>query len=326
MGEGSAVPAPHACRVAADVIRPLQAAHDAVHTGEPAPAATRPAIRESWLRSREAGADPGVREAPLVFDSDMIEDARSAHPLHSYLPMLRGLLRWVGDESEHMMVITDAEGHALWCEGPRPGAPGGRRVGLVAGHCWSEGSVGTNGIGTALAVQRPQYVYSAEHLARSLHQWSCAGAPIMDPDSGLVLGCIDVSATVRAVHPAAVALVGAAAGLAQAQLALDMHARDERLRERYLRQLYRLRGPGALLTATGRVLAATPAGWCGVRLPVPEPGGVIVLPDGRPAVAEALGEALVAGPAGGAAAGQAVPARMRGRRRLPHRAADAGRR
>ncbi|MDL4820812.1 GAF domain-containing protein [Actinomadura opuntiae] len=262
--------------------------------------AARPPIAESWRRSRDAGVDAAVAAAPLVFDRDTVADARGAHPLDPHLPLLRDLLHGVADETEHLMVITDEAGHALWTQGPPAIRREAERIGLMEGFCWAEGAVGTNGIGTALATGRAEYVYATEHVAHVLHRWSCAGAPITDPDSGRVIGCIDVSATVEKLHPATVALVAAAARLAESRLEVDMRRRDERLRERFLRHL---RGAGVLVTATGRILAAGREDWRGRRLVVPSEGGAVTLPDGRLAVAEPLGEVYLLRPPSGAAPG-----------------------
>ncbi|WP_246199028.1 GAF domain-containing protein [Actinomadura syzygii] len=290
------------------------------------PVAVRPPISESWRRSRDAGVDVDVRAAPLVYDRDVIADARGAHPLDRHVPMLEELLRGVADETEHLMVITDDAGHVLWTQGPPAARRAADAIGLTDGFRWSEDAVGTNGIGTALASGRAEFVYAAEHVAHILHGWSCAGAPITDPDSGRVIGCIDVSATVDALHPATVALVAAAARLAEARLENEMRQRDERLRDRLLPHLRGLGGSGVLITATGRVLAAGPdaavpgpAGWRGLRLAVPEAGGTVKLPDGRTAVAEPLGEAFLLRPA-------AVPGRAAGGEPLRSALRPGGRR
>ncbi|TDC81373.1 helix-turn-helix domain-containing protein [Actinomadura sp. 7K507] len=288
----------------------------------PEKVALRPPISESWRRSRDAGVDVTVEAAPLVFDRDVIADAREAHPLDPHLPVLKGLLRRVADETEHLMVITDDAGHVLWTQGPPAARRDADAIGLTDGFRWSEDAVGTNGIGTALATGRPEYVYAAEHIAHVLHCWSCAGAPITDPDSGRVIGCIDVSATVRSLHPATVALVATAARLAESRLENEMRRRDERLRERLLPHLRGLGAAGLLVTATGRILippastgvpggAAAGEGWQGRRVNVPASGGAVTLPDGRTAVAEPLGEAFLLrlpgrleGPGGSAATGR----------------------
>ncbi|MGW5416082.1 GAF domain-containing protein, partial [Actinomadura geliboluensis] len=203
------------------------------------PVAVRLPISESWRRSRDAGVDAGVQAAPLVYERDVLADARDVHPLQPHLPMLESLLRRVADETEHLMVITDADGHVLWTQGPPAARRAADAIGLTEGFRWAEDAVGTNGIGTAIAAGRPEYVYAAEHVAHVLHRWSCAGAPIIDPDSARVVGCIDVSATVAALHPATVALVAAAARLAESR---GQHGRVTPVEFRILGSRVRVRG------------------------------------------------------------------------------------
>ncbi|UBU13390.1 GAF domain-containing protein [Nonomuraea gerenzanensis] len=186
------------------------------------------------------------------------------------LPLLAQTLSGLADETGHIMIVTDSDGRVLWREGNYSVMCRADRVGLAAGHQWGEPDVGTNGIGTALATGRPVHVYSEEHLMRVLHIWSCSAAPITDPDSGRVIGCVDVSGTAPSLHPATVALVAATAKLAETQLALRMHERDERLRRRY----ESLRGrPGILLSSTGRVISGDPGGDLGERVHLGGPLG-----------------------------------------------------
>ena len=248
-------------------------------------------VADSWRRSLAAGVDPELRSAPLVYDADMLPEVRRAHPLDRHLPMLRETLRGVADASAHLMVITDAEGHVLWSEGPRAVRRRADPVGLAEGFRWAEESVGTNGMGTALSVRGPVYIRATDHHIRVLHAWSCVAAPITDPDTGKVIGCVDITGNKNAMHPAIVALVQAAARLTEAQLTVEMNHRDAHLRARYLRYLD---GDGHMLvTPTGRVLAADPDGWRGGRVPAPEAGRRVALPDGRSAVAEMMGQAFV---------------------------------
>ncbi|MEV0198326.1 GAF domain-containing protein [Nonomuraea sp. NPDC050691] len=240
-------------------------------------------ISTSWRRSVEAGVDPEDGPAPLTLDLSRLGDVRDAHPLRPLLPLLTETLSRVADESRHIVVVTDRDGRVLWRDGNPGVMRSADRIGLSEGHGWSEERMGTNGIGTALAVLRPVNVYSAEHLLRLLHIWSCSAAPIVDPDSGEVLGCVDVSGTAPSLHPATAALVGAAARLAESQLALRMYERDERLVRRY----EELRGrPGILLSATGRVIAGDPGGTLGPRVQLPAAGDRLPLRDGRTAALE----------------------------------------
>ncbi|WP_188189079.1 helix-turn-helix domain-containing protein [Nonomuraea sp. SYSU D8015] len=245
--------------------RLLRGAQEAAATGRVWPESPRSLIEASWRRSLAAGIDLEGTSAPLVCDLSYIDDIRRDHPLQPLLPLLAETVSGLARETGHVMIITDGQGTVLWREGGNAILRRADQIGLADGHQWEESDVGTNGIGTALATGRPVHVYSEEHLMRVLHVWSCSAAPIRDPDSGRIVGCVDVSGTARSLHPATVALVGAAAKLAENQLAVRMYERDERLRRRY----ESLRGrPGILLSPTGRVIAGDPAGRLGSRVPL----------------------------------------------------------
>ncbi|UXS02126.1 helix-turn-helix domain-containing protein [Agrobacterium tumefaciens] len=90
------------------------------------------------------------------------------------------------------LLLTDAEGVAL----ERRGAAGDdrdfRALGLWSGAVWSEQSVGTNGIGTALVDERSVVVYRDQHFFTSNTRLSCTTAPIRD-HTGRVTGALDIS-------------------------------------------------------------------------------------------------------------------------------------
>ncbi|GAA5170056.1 GAF domain-containing protein [Pseudonocardia eucalypti] len=273
-------------------------------TGSPAPALARPVVSESWRRSLAARVDPELAGPPTVFERPELTEFRSAHPLAQALPVLRETLVSVADEANHMMIITDARGHILWREGQHGVLHRAEKIGLVEGTRWSEDVIGTNAMGTALAEGVAVAIHSAEHLVRTYHAWTCAASPVHDPDTGRIIGVVDVTGPMRGFHPSTMALVNAAAKLAEGQLRERMRIGDERLRERWLP---RLAGPtpAALITPTGRVLATNPPGWLPrpiSRLSPPhvaDPPGAgaqrspgdevrIALPDGRDAILEPL--------------------------------------
>ncbi|SDH81681.1 GAF domain-containing protein [Sinosporangium album] len=251
-------------------------------------------ISASWRRSLAAGVDPESRAASLVYDHGDLGDVRAAHPLHPLLPVLAHTLLGMADETGHIMVVTDAEGRILWRDGNHNSMRRADQVGLTDGFNWAERAIGTNGMGTALAVRRPVHVYATEHLIRALHLWSCSAAPITDPDTGELLGSIDISGTRRSLHPATVALVSAAAHLAESHLELRMRERDDRLRARYEAQIRSRRDePFALVTRTGRVIAGDPAGHWGDRIHLPIVGDRVTRLDGQIGILEPLGEGFL---------------------------------
>ncbi|MEV6981137.1 GAF domain-containing protein [Sphaerisporangium sp. NPDC051017] len=270
----------------------LQQVHEAVLSGDRPRVTPRSVILDSWRRSLAARVDPEVFRPPMVYKPEDVPDVRSAHPMRDVLPLLRELLVSIADESSYVMIVTDADGTILWREGPAELCRLADPVGLREGTGWAEGAIGTNAMGTALAVDAPVQIYSAEHLVRAYHTWTCAAAPVHDPDSGRVLGVIDISGLLHELHPAIVTLVSASARLAESHLRRQMEMRDERLRVKHLSHLIGLRGePAALLTTTGRVIAAEPYGgpWP-ARLPIRAGSDRVLLADGREALVEPLSE------------------------------------
>ncbi|GAA0577113.1 GAF domain-containing protein [Kribbella sandramycini] len=276
---------------AAEQARRLSELYDEVLGGARMPGVPRPLVAASWQRSLAAAVDPELDAPPVVVGDDVLEAARGEHPLHAVLPVLRQTLTTIADEATHIMIVTDAQGMILWREGSAAVRRQADRIALSEGAVWSEDQIGTNGMGTALAVGQPVQIHSAEHLVRRIHEWTCAAAPVHDPDTGKLLGAVDVSGPLRTVHPAMVALVTAAAQLAEGQLRVRMAAADEKLRARNMRHLMALGdSPGALLTPSGRVLAVQPLEWLPDRLIVPPHTDRINLGDGREGLVEPLDE------------------------------------
>lgn len=253
--------------------RVLASVREAVLSGSELATAPRSIVYDSWRRSLAAKVDPEFGNPPQVYDPRELRTVRAGHPLAAVLPMLRDSLVAIADEAMHMMIVTDAEGHILWCEGQSDVRRVGESVGLAEGMRWTEDAVGTNAMGTALAADKPVQIHSAEHLVRRYHVWTCAAAPIHDPDTGAVIGSIDVTGPIRTFHPATLALVTTTARLAEAHLRGALAQRDEALRARNLTHLTGLHDePGALLTPSGRVLASQPLGWLPERLTLPRDG------------------------------------------------------
>jgi hypothetical protein len=165
--------------------------------------------------------------------------------------------------------VVDANGRVLW----REGGPSVRRradaLGFVEGSAWDELSVGTNAIGTSLAVGSPVHVYAAEHYAESHQPWTCAAAPLHNPVNGRLLGAVDLSGPAATVHPSTVALVEAVARLAE----LEVRARHGR----HVERLRALAAP-VLARVDGRALAVTEDGCVAAAVGLTPPDQV-VLPD-----------------------------------------------
>jgi hypothetical protein len=253
--------------------------------------APRQVVAASWQRSLAARVDPEHGAPSLVYEHAELAQVRAGHPLTGVLPLLRDTLVTIADEAMHMMLVTDAQGRILWREGRRDVLRRGERVGLVEGTLWSEESIGTNAMGTALASGGAVQIHAAEHLVRTYHRWTCAAAPIRDPETGAVIGVVDVTGPERTFHPTTLALVVAAARLAEGYLRTQLAVRDERLLSRNLPHLVGLRDePGALLSPSGRVLAAQPSGWLPAQVDLPAAGDRVLLARGDEGLLEPLAE------------------------------------
>jgi len=279
---------------APDPVEHVHVLHDvfeAVMAGDEPRIAPRSLISASWERSLAAHVDPDRRMPRAVHDDDEMSDLRAAHPLAEVMPLLRNTLVSIADEAMHVMLVTDADGTILWREGATRLLHAADATGLSPGFSVSEASIGTNAMGTTLAVDAPVQIHSAEHLVRAYHIWTCAAAPVHDPDTGLILGAIDISGPIHTVHPAMAQLVSATAQLAENQLRVRLAIADERLRVRNMPHLTSLRGrEGALVTASGRIIASEPYGVFPARVPVPAGGGRVTLDDGREMQVEPLAE------------------------------------
>jgi hypothetical protein len=206
---------------------PLQrgalAAHEQLDGGAlaDAPGNLRSLIRESWQRSAGFKANPDSPAAPLALDGDELEDYRSQHPLAAIMPVINKLLVQPSHDSGLLVAVGDEVGRLLWVDGDPALQRRAEGMMFVAGADWSEATVGTSAPGTALALGRGIQIAGAEHYQRAVHAWSCTAVPFHDPDSGAVLGVVDITGTATAVAPHTLSLVEATVAAAQAQLRVE---------------------------------------------------------------------------------------------------------
>ncbi len=177
----------------------------------------RDVVKRSWLRSVEASIDPDGNPPVILADTDLAA-YRAAHPLATVIGVLRELVGAPAEDGGHLMAVSDAAGRLLWVEGHRGERRRAEAMNFVEGAAWDEGHAGTNAPGTALALDHAVQIFSAEHFRHPVQDWTCAAAPIHDPATGQVLGVIDVTGGDVVAHPHSLALVQAAARVAEAEL------------------------------------------------------------------------------------------------------------
>jgi transcriptional regulator of acetoin/glycerol metabolism len=142
----------------------------------------------SWQRSEDYGVSLESIEPTFAgtFDDESLffECGRE---------VLTGLHRTLVNEPVSLM-LTDADGLVLnRMSGDNTLLRALDAVHLAPGFAYAERTVGTNGLGLAIADRVPTVVRAEEHYALSLCTYTCAAVPVLDPLSGELEGCVNLT-------------------------------------------------------------------------------------------------------------------------------------
>ncbi|MDP9407178.1 MAG: Fis family transcriptional regulator, partial [Actinomycetota bacterium] len=145
-------------------------------------------VLASWQRCEEYGLpldsiDPAFSG---TYDDDSLFYACGVE-------VLTGLQATLADEPVSLM-LTDGEGLVL----NRLSGDGGLLralddVRLAPGFTYAERDVGTSGLGLALADRAPVVVEADQHYSVTLHGYTCAAAPVLDPLTGRLQGSVNLT-------------------------------------------------------------------------------------------------------------------------------------
>jgi sigma-54 dependent transcriptional regulator, acetoin dehydrogenase operon transcriptional activator AcoR len=187
----------------------------------------RPVIAQSWERSRELGIDPFLERAPTALSSEEIEAILALEDLGR---AGRGVLDEFSRAVEgtgHVILLADALGRVIYSAGHAPIRPTLDRLNLAPGGAWAETAVGPNGIGTPIALGRPEIVFGPEHYCQQWQPWVCYGCPVWEPGTGKILGGVDITGPARKVHAlTAVFTVSVARSIEQRLLVFELERRE----------------------------------------------------------------------------------------------------
>jgi len=166
-----------------------------------------PPILRSWMRCAERGlpmhAQPKVE--PLSAGQLSVERERHEQLRRRCRPEVEAL-HADAKSTDSIVILTDPSGLVLDTVGSLDFADRAARVALQPGFNWSEATIGTNAIGTALVEKRPVEVRGAEHYSDPHAFLTCSASPIIGPEGDL-LGLLDLSGPASVAHLHALALV-----------------------------------------------------------------------------------------------------------------------
>lgn len=181
--------------------------------------ATRSEILESWQRCRKLDVNPydGIgkdRANPKELEQLILSNVKFvevAEPfMHTVYQSVQG--------SGFMVVLTDKAGRILHtCGDTEILNQAAKTIKFIKGTNWSEHAVGTNAIGTSLAINKAIQISGAEHYCQSHHYWTCSGAPIHN-SLGKIIGCFDISGPAECVFSHTLGMVVAAVEAIEYQL------------------------------------------------------------------------------------------------------------
>ena len=171
----------------------IQRARQSVLLGAGGEAPLEPWITRSWQRCLSAGLNPGQKVVFNPVDGPALRHlADENHALvQAARPVLEQLTRAIAG-MRYFAMLTNARGVVIDVQGAVDRHdPRTRLIGRV-GVDLSEAAVGTTAIGAALTELAPVWLHRGEHFCEDNSAYSCAGAPLFDPE-GHCMGMLDLT-------------------------------------------------------------------------------------------------------------------------------------
>ncbi len=181
----------------------------------------RPEILNSWKRCLNNKVNPFQKKVPIILGKTEFHKLNDENKelLDISIPVMEFLYKFVKG-SGFVIALSDDNGYILKIIGDKDIVNIVKKINFIPASNWDEKVLGTNAIGTCLLIDKPLQIYSYEHWSICLQVGVCSCAPIHDPDSGKLIGALDMTAAdCKKVHPHTLGMVVAAVGSIEAQLA-----------------------------------------------------------------------------------------------------------
>ena len=166
----------------------------------------RKVICESWIRSRSQGLDPETARAPTDITADELEEKLKQGDLGRASQSVIEQMKQSLAGTNHVIVLGDDKGRILQTVGHNDVHRQLEEINFRPGGIWSEQHVGPNGIGTPLALGRPEVIMGHEHYCVGWQPWVCYGAPIPGLYGNKPAGVVDITGPVNDIRHETMAL------------------------------------------------------------------------------------------------------------------------
>ena len=189
-------------------------------------ATVRAQVADSWVRSAAAGVEADRVEAPITLPDDALRDHREAHPLAQVFPLLDDVLGQAARDCDAIMAVSDAAGQLLWvCGTPsvlRRAESHRLRRGQQLGRAARRHQRPRHGPGASTS--RSTSSAPSTSAARCSAGAARPRRSTTRPTESL-LGVLDITGGDDIVVPQTMAMVRAAARMAESELARELLAR-----------------------------------------------------------------------------------------------------
>ncbi|WP_446899669.1 sigma-54-dependent Fis family transcriptional regulator [Clostridium sp. LBM24168] len=178
-------------------------------------------IANSWRRCKNYNVDPmggkGKETDKANFQNIIDRNRDLISVAHSTMENLYKVVAGSG----FVIMLVDKDGYVIDVIGDNEIMKRADELNFVKGFLWTEKSVGTNAIGTALYLNKPIQTIGAEHYGINQHSWTCSASPIHDK-LGNIIGCINMSGNYYNAHSHTLGIVTVASQAIETQFQLTI--------------------------------------------------------------------------------------------------------
>ena len=211
-------------------------------------------IAGSWQRCRQAGIDPYNGGSITIMDETELKNLRNQKSTLIAIarPFMENIYNFVAG-SGFAVILSDETGKILETLGDPVINKKAMEISLIPGSNWCEESAGTNGIGTALVLEKPVQISGEEHYCQNIHNWTCSAAPITG-DDGQVIGALQMSGPSQASNKHTLGMVVAAVKAIEEQLRVQKKNQELTLVNNRINSVFHTMSDGVMVLNSGGIV------------------------------------------------------------------------